>query len=260
MTTDRRLAKVEAALTPTELVLRWLAEAHAHDTFDAYTRALLDADPDEMPMDRLVREAEASARAQTRGRPREDVQRAIRRACVETLFRAQLVLQITVRTQELLDREILVHAALGAYLAAAANPPRKPPKGGPPANPVQLRDVCIARVNELHAFEEARAQVERSHLDGATALFPAAVREWDEQRKRTETLGVLAIHMCELDGTEFSPADDLEAFDARVTQIAADFVEPARSKAYNELGDGRRAMSIAFDWLRPKTVGVPESN
>jgi integrase len=30
----------------------------------------------------------------------------------------------------------------------------------------------------------------------------------------------------------------------------ADFVEPAKSKAYNELGDGRRAQAIAVAWLR----------
>jgi hypothetical protein len=39
MTTERRLAKVEAALDPKELVLRWLAEAHAYDDFTAYARA-----------------------------------------------------------------------------------------------------------------------------------------------------------------------------------------------------------------------------
>src|SRR5438093_54847 len=171
MTTERRLAKLEASLTPTELVLRWLAEAHAHDSFDAYIRALLDGDPDNLPMDRLAREAEDGVRARSRGKPREDVEAAIRRAAVETLFRAQLVLQIIARTQEFLDREVLIQGALSAYLAMAANPPRKASKNGQVMTHVELRDTCIARVNELHAFEEARSQVERSHLAGATAPF-----------------------------------------------------------------------------------------
>jgi hypothetical protein len=105
-------------------------------------------------------------------------------------------------------------------------------------------------------FEEAHASVERTHLDGATALFPAAVREWDEQRSRTETLGAMAIRMGELEGFDQLPPDDIEAFDARVAHLVADFVEPARSKAYHELGDGRRALSIAVAWLRPK-VSAP---
>ena len=36
---DRRLDKVEASLSPTELVVRWLAEAHALDDFTAYRQA-----------------------------------------------------------------------------------------------------------------------------------------------------------------------------------------------------------------------------
>ena len=252
MTLERRLTKVEASLTPTELVLRWLAEAHTHDSFDAYTRALLDGDPDNLPMDRLAREAEDGVQARSRGKPREDVQAAVRRAAVETVFRAQLVLQIIARTQEFLDREVLIQGALSAYLAMAANPPRKSSKIGPVMTHVELRDTCIARVNELHAFEQARTEVERSHLTSATALFPSAIREWEEQRRRTETVGVLAIGMVERGGDEPLPPDDVEAYDARVAQIVAAFVEPARSKAYHELGDGRRALSIAVGWLQPR--------
>jgi hypothetical protein len=37
-----------------------------------------------------------------------------------------------------------------------------------------------------------------------------------------------------------------------VAQLVAEDVEPARSKAYDDLGEGRRAQSIAVGWLRPK--------
>jgi hypothetical protein len=39
---DRRLAKVEEAVDPTGIVLRWLAEAHAYGDMAAYARAMLD--------------------------------------------------------------------------------------------------------------------------------------------------------------------------------------------------------------------------
>jgi hypothetical protein len=81
-----------------------------------------------------------------------------------------------------------------------------------------------------------------------------AVREWDEQRTRTETLGLMAIRMAELDGIDGLPPDDVEANDARVAQFVADHVEPARSKAYHAVGDGRRALSIAVGWLRPRVA------
>jgi len=62
----------------------------------------------------------------------------------------------------------------------------------------------------------------------------------------------MALRMAELDGAEPPPPDDQAAFDERVAQLVADLVEPARSKAYNELGDGRRAVELALRWLRPK--------
>jgi hypothetical protein len=99
--------------------------------------------------------------------------------------------------------------------------------------------------------------VERKHLDGVTALFPAAVREWAEQRTRSETLAVTAFRIAELDGFGPPPPDDEAAFDARVAQLVADHVEPARSKAYYELGDGRRGLSLAIGWLRSKEATTP---
>jgi hypothetical protein len=87
-----------------------------------------------------------------------------------------------------------------------------------------------------------------------TALFPAAVREWAEQRTRSETLAVTAFRISELDGFDTPPPDDEVAYKARVAQLVADHVEPARSKAYYELGDGRRALAIAFGWLRSKVA------
>src|SRR6266581_3344459 len=161
MTAERRLAALEASLSPTELVLRWLAEAHAYDDFKTYMEALFDRDPSDLPMDRLAREAQTSARTRSRGQP--------------------------------IDKA--------------------------PIGLVQVRDLLFARVTELHAFETARATVERKHLDGATALFPAAVRDWAEQRTWSETLAVTAFRIAELDGFDALPPDDEVAFDARVAQL-----------------------------------------
>lgn len=53
---ERRLAKLEAALGPKELVLHWLAEAHAYDDFVAYARSTYALGPDGLPLDRLIHE------------------------------------------------------------------------------------------------------------------------------------------------------------------------------------------------------------
>jgi hypothetical protein len=41
-------------------------------------------------------------------------------------------------------------------------------------------------------------------------------------------------------------------FETRVGELIADHVEPARVKALDEMGEGRRAVSIAMAWLEPK--------
>lgn len=86
MTLARRLAVLETALSPTELILRWLQEAHDFGDIESYTRSLLGEPSPEGPLDRLAREAAQGARAGLRGKQepgdapgRSDVSGAVRR-------------------------------------------------------------------------------------------------------------------------------------------------------------------------------------
>jgi hypothetical protein len=65
-------------------------------------------------------------------------------------------------------------------------------------------------------------------------------------------MAVLAMRLAELDRFDPPVPEDAAAVEARVAQLVADHVEPARSSAYNELGDGRRAVAVANRWLRSK--------
>ena len=252
-TAGRRLEKVEASLSPTALVLRWLAEAHTYDDFTAYTRSLVATEPPVFPLDRLAQEAQANARQQSRGLPRQEADAAIRTAIVETVFRVQLVLRIYILAQEFLDREALVQAALNAHLALALDADDR--RSGRPTLPIaRFRDLLIGRVNELHAMEAARLEVERRYLDGVATLFPAGQRAWDAQCTDSERGAVIAMRLAEFDGAAPPPDEDPVAVKARVAQLASDHVEAARLKAYDELGDGQRALTIAVRWLRPKVL------
>jgi hypothetical protein len=252
-TAGRRLEKIEASLSPTALVLRWLAEAHTYDDFTTYTRSLVEVEPPTFPLDRLAHEAETTARQQARGLPREEANAATRTAIVETVFRVQLVLRIITLAQEFLDREALIQAALSAHLALAIDADdRHAERATLPI--ARFRDVLIGRVNELHALEAARLEVEHRYLDGVVALFPAGQREWEIQRTESEREAVIAMRLAEFDGAAPPPDDDPVAIKARVAQLVADHVEPARLKTYDELGDGLRALRIAVRWLRPKIL------
>ena len=208
--------------------------------------------PDNLPLDRLARAATDAARTRRRGKPPAEVDRAIRRAVGETLFRVQLTLQINSVSQEFLDGEGLLQTALTAHLGLAAD--EATVRRGPDRldRLVQYRDLLFGRVTPLHAFEAARTAVEARYLDRMAADFPAARRAWAEQRTRSETMAVIALRMAELDGADPPRPDDPGAFEARVAALRSDLVEPARSKTYDELGDGRRALTIATRWLAPK--------
>jgi hypothetical protein len=255
VTAERRLARLESALTPTELVLRWLDEAHGHDSFVAYSRAIYALGPGALPLDRLVRDARSCAEASNRHGPREKRDETIRAAIRQTVFLFHLVLQSIVLAEAALERETLMCTALSAHLGlvmaddgdAGHSIFRSRAEGL-----TALRGAAVARASDLRALETARERVEARYLGGHPALFPATVRSWTGQRERTDAIAEITVRLAEFEGLPPLPADDPEVFEARVSELVADHVEPARVKALDELGEGRRAVSIAMAWLEPK--------
>ena len=249
-TADRRLAAMEAALSPTERVVRWLAEAHAFGTFETWAKASFAAGPDGLPLDRLAREAAEAVRGGRRqGSP--ETEAAVRQAVLGTVFRVELVLRIIDVSGTALRMETFILAALSAYVALTLETAAERP-----ASATRLgaqRDSLFERVAELHALEAARTIVEARYLDGRRALFPDAVAAWAEQVHRSEAMAVMALRIAEIDGAP--PLDEARygvTDEARVAACVADLVEAAKIKALDELGDGRAAVSRAIRWLRPK--------
>lgn len=259
-TAERRLAQLEGAMTPTERVKAWLAEAHAHDTFEAFARADFALGAEARPLDRLVRDTMEAAEAANRGRPREEREPAVRAAVLQTVFRFQLVLRTVVLAHEFLDREALVQGLLCATLALLTGDDQKRHH---PLFPTyeeglgSMRALALSRASEMRALGTARSRVEARYFDAGSVLFPAQVREWVEQLERTERIAVSTTHLAEMDGLEPPPTDDPEAFEALVRRRVADHVEPALLKAHDEMGDGRRAVAVAMRWLAP-TLGPSE--
>ena len=57
---DRRLDKIEGALTPKQAFLHWMAEAHQHETFAEHVLWLKDLPVEEHPYRKLTRQIEHS--------------------------------------------------------------------------------------------------------------------------------------------------------------------------------------------------------
>ncbi len=256
MTSERRLAKVEASLSPTQLVLRWLAEAHAHGDLESYIDTLVATEPPRFPLDRLAKEAAEAARIKTRGHPRSDADAASDKAVRGAVFRVLLVLRINVVTHELLEREVLVHGLLAANLGLALDPCAEPAGSRDKRSRiVECRDLLLRRVDELMAAEAARTSVELEYLDGQPAGFPVLLQAWAAQLHEGQKLAAIAMGLAEHDGAPDPPPPDPAAFDARVKGLRGNLVEWARLQTYDQLGDGRRALAVAVRWLRPKVLG-----
>ena len=261
MTLKRRVAAIEASLSPTGLVLRWLAEAHAFGDIEPYVASLLAQDPPVAPLDRLAREAAQGTRTAMRGKGPEVVNAAVRSALRETVFRFELVMRINVTAHELLDRQQLLDALFAAQLALLASEDGKTSRAD--ATYLErfalVRRVVAMRAVELAASEAARGIVEGRFLDGHRALFPDVAAAWDEQVKSTEVIADTVVRLAELDGAPPAVPPDPEALSRRTTELVADLVEPAKADALEKAGEGRQALAIASAWVRgklaPKAAG-----
>jgi hypothetical protein len=254
MTAERRLAKLEESLSPTQLVLRWLAEAHACGDIPAYAESLLAKDPPVAPLDRLAREAIQAARTSMRGKRPDLVEAAVRSALRETVFRFELVMRINVTAHELLDREELIATLLASQLAMLLSERRgkRRPDDSHQRRLERCRRLTLLRVDELLASREARSSVEARYLDGHGALFPELAARFENQLRTSQEVAASAARAAELDGVEPGPPEDPVAFNKRAGELVADLVEPAKVEALDKLGEGRQALDIAAGWVRGK--------
>ena len=254
MTLERRVAKLEESLSPTQLVLRWLAEAHALGDVPAYTASVLAKDPPVLPLDRLAREAAEGARTAMRGKRPELVDAAVRSALRETVFRFELVMKVNVAAKELLDREELIAALLASQVAMLLHEPADREVAGD--SRLQRLELCrrlaLGRVDELLASRDARCSVEARYLDGHPALFPEVASAFEAQLRTSQEVALGAVRAAELDGVEPALPEDPGAAELRASQLVADLVEPAKSEALDKLGEGRQSLEIAAGWVRTK--------
>ena len=112
MTAERRLAKLEGALSPKAATLLWLAEAQQFGSLHAYVAWLIDQPISVAPLERVPAQARAAALEVMRGQPREAVREAAHQAVRDAIFLVELVLKLNVVAEETIKVEGLRYAAL----------------------------------------------------------------------------------------------------------------------------------------------------
>jgi len=267
MSAERRLAKLERALSPTAAVLLWLEEAQAYPSLVAYSRSTLDAPRSAGPLERVVEQADRAAREALRGQGRETVSAGAARARRQAAFRFELVLRLNCEAEEVSRLEGLRASALFFQMRALTADPlfrgvaakRRDPIGAERhASAWQSwRGLVATLLATVEVEEEARAQLEVRYLDGHGALFAGAAGEWANLREMADQLAGLA-EILPFPGTAVRtdlaeaarsdrPGGDREK---RVAARAAALADQARLTALDILGDREGAAAIVERRLR----------
>ena len=251
MTLTRRIAAVEASLTPMQLVLRWIDEAHAHGSLEASAAALVDIEPRDVPLNRLCRETEHAVRRSVTSRNRREVNRAIAKALRETAFRLMLALRINIVAHDELRNEHFLQFGYPAHLALIASVSDGERDDDSCRSSLTLMlELLLDRVAHLEAVGEARRRAEERYFNGRPVLFADVQDAWGAAVHTTRQMAAMAVRLAELN--DVALPDDADDENDRVPPLLADLVEHSKATALEKLGEGERGWRIATDWLRTK--------
>lgn len=263
MTAQRRLARVEGALSPKGATLLWLTDAHQFPTLPAYVAWLIEQPKEAAPLWRVPQQAETAVRAAMRGEPGEAVHQAMRQAVRDAVFFVELVIRLNLAAEEATRFEGLRYAALFWEMRAltAEAELERSTEGSGGRRPIARRAAAWRTavtdwLTSLSATHEARLILERQYLDGRGVLFPDLARDWDSLREAAVRLAALADALPALrDGRSrrrglqnLSPRHT--AIGGRAAAQAAWLADTAREAALDLLGDAEGAVAIAERRLR----------
>ncbi len=87
MTTGkRRIEKLETGLTPKQVFMLWLQDAHIFNDIGEYVQSIKSQLESAAPIPRLTDQVEAAAKQRLKGQPREEIDKAVRQAYKDVLF------------------------------------------------------------------------------------------------------------------------------------------------------------------------------
>jgi hypothetical protein len=268
MTAERRLAKLEGALSPKAATLLWLAEAQQFGSLPAYVNWLIDQPISVAPLERVPTQARAGVLEALRGQPREAVQEATHQAVRDAVFLVELVLKLNLAAEETIRIEGLRYAALfwemraiSAEAQLETGGPSRGTRAGRDARWTAWRVAAASLIGDLHAAEEARARLERRYLDSVSTLFPDLAVDRLRLHEQVEDLASLGDAVGVRVATVDRPLNNRGRLQIHLRQLraaalrrapeeAAHLVDAAWAAALNVLGDTVGSARIAERRLR----------
>jgi hypothetical protein len=260
VTAERRVAAIEGSLDPLSVVLHVIAEAQEHASIDAYARGIADVPVESAPMSRIAAGTEASIRAAMKGKAREEVSAAVRRAVGDAIFRYILFLRINTGALEIAEREGLRASACFYWMGCLLGGPRESD-----LEPAQWKEHqkeqadcwrswrgVVASMLVLSLVEEdAREQLEARYLGGRPALLAETQKEWDRFADQVDRLWSIAEKLAPLRHDEEESIESAaDIYDQRVAERALHIADDARISTLDRLGENSRAVAIIERRLR----------
>lgn len=253
MTVGRRLAAVEASLDPVDIALRVIAEGQQYPGLEAYARAIAELPVEAAPMSRIGSEVEASVHSASKGRPREEIEQAVRRAVGDAVFRYILFLRLNSVALEMTDHEGLRASAAFYWMGCLLSGPREDdlePNEWQEHQREQARcwalwrSVVASLLITVMVEEEAREALEARYLGGRPGLLAETEAAWDSFAEQVDRLWSFAqAQHAAADPTE----DDAERQDPladRVADRVSRVADDARISTFERLGEIPRAVAI----------------
>jgi hypothetical protein len=252
--TSRRVAKLEGTLHPREAVLHCLAEAQSYPGVVEYLSSQVVGQPVEAaPLSVITSRVVAAVRAERKGRPREEIERAVRRAQGDAVFLVCLVVVLNGQALEVARFKGVCAAAAFFWMGALLGGPHGPPEPEEDARERgdawrSWRQAVDLLSTDVRVETEARAELERRYLAGRPVLFPDAATAWAGHVDLVGRLLGLADAIEPARPTRRPSGGETIA--ARVEALATWLADDARVKAYEILGERARAVSIMEHRLR----------
>ena len=245
MTTRARLLRLEGSLSPRQAVVAWLVEARSYPSISAYAAAVLDAEAATMPLERILDRTERAVRAARRGGRAATIEAAVTAAFEEAITAFEVVLRLNVEAIELIARLQPLIDALGL----CAEPG------------LDWTDLVTDVSTRIATEDDARAMLERRHLDGHAALFLDVGRSWRALARAVRRLRLpaettnQALGRPDREPTDLVPTERMTSAQSRADAIA----DAAALRALELLGADQRADSLVHARLRSGARGASSS-
>ncbi|HEV8282243.1 MAG TPA: hypothetical protein VGQ02_10310 [Candidatus Limnocylindrales bacterium] len=259
MTTKRELDAIEGSLQPVEIVLRIIAEGQEHATLENYARAIAELPVESAPLTRIGTEVEASVRASMKGQDRESIERAVRKAVGDAIFRYILFLRLNTAALEIAEVEGPRASATFYWMGCLLGGPREDEVEADEwaDHQAEQRDcwrawraVVASLYLTLMIEDEAREELEKRYLGGHEALLADASDAWDRFTDHVDRLWSLAETLAPKTEEEERLTTAAESYAMRLADRVQRLADDARIAAFERLGEMPRAVAIVERRLR----------